>query len=96
MIDHTITLQKPKLGEKCNGCGICCTLQPCLIAQTLLDCVIGPCVALERDENRTYCGLLRRPEHYLFGKDISLEDSGKLSCELAFMLGVGQGCDSDD
>lgn len=100
--------RKPRFGEPCNGCGYCCTLHPCLLAQELLNCTTGPCVALEAQDERSICGLVRNPLAYLFkvahpDADMSLLDAAsnieagkELANDLAAALGVGMGCDSDD
>lgn len=57
---------KPRLGRPCNGCGLCCVAEPCVIAHTLIDDLpdTGPCPALEWEGGRSWCGLVRRPAHY--------------------------------
>ncbi len=51
----------------------------------------GPCPALEFEGGRFWCGVVRRPSHYLstphFGDGTVCEVLGDL-------LGIGQGCDS--
>jgi hypothetical protein len=89
-------LPKPRLGQSCNGCGMCCAAEPCHLAVEFLDCTVGPCVALETDGARTYCGLVRRPTHYLVGKSAPPAVTGPLSVHLAYMLGLGVGCDASD
>lgn len=104
----SIQLPKPKFGQACNGCGYCCSVQPCLLARELLNCHVGPCVALEVQETRHGCGLVRNPLAYLFkaanpGVDVPLLDPAPeseaahhLSGQIAATLGIGMGCDSDD
>lgn len=99
---------KPALGAPCNGCGYCCSREPCALAQEFLRCTSGPCVALERQGGKTLCGLVRNPLGYLFqaahpGQAVAvLEDApalaegARLSRELAEALGIGRGCDSLD
>lgn len=87
---------KPRRGDPCNGCGMCCTVQPCMLAVEFLNCTKGPCVALEQEGGRTYCGFVRRPVHYLMGQDAPPSATGQLQSMLAFKLGIGHGCDSDD
>lgn len=102
------SLTKPKFGEACNGCGYCCTMQPCMLAQEFLGCSTGPCCALEKQADRTVCGLVRNPLGYIFKAahpnaevDVleaapDLDASRELSSDLARALGIGSGCDSDD
>lgn len=101
-------LRKPLSGAPCNGCGYCCTVGPCQLAQDFLHCFEGPCVALERRGDSTGCGLVRNPLGYLFqaahpGANVPVLDAApatevasELSAEMARALGIGQGCDSDD
>ena len=89
-------LPKPHKGDACNGCGMCCTVQPCALAVEFLGCSEGPCIALEHADGRTYCGLVRRPVHYLLGQNAPPSATGPLQAHLAGMLGLGHGCDSDD
>lgn len=87
---------KPAKGAACNGCGYCCVQQPCKLAVELLGATSGPCIALEYADDRTYCGLVKRPAYYLFGETVTEVSTGALSVSLAAMLGLGAGCDADD
>ena len=99
---------KPSYGLACNGCGYCCTVAPCKLASEYLDCRVGPCIALESNDGKSMCGLVRNPLGYLYRKvhpetDISIlhapqliEHGADLSAQIAAALGVGRGCDSDD
>ena len=101
-------LAKPKFKDSCNGCGYCCTVGPCQLAQEFLGCTEGPCIALEAKDGRTVCGLVRNPLGYLFkaadpDADFDVlaqapqsEAGFSLSSELARALGLGMGCDSAD
>lgn len=91
-----IEIAKPKYGAPCNGCGICCQIEPCLLAQDALDCHTGPCKALEVEGDRTVCGLVRRPAWYLFGQDVPESETGWISVMFANLLGLGVGCDASD
>lgn len=108
MAKVSLQLKKPVLGAPCNGCGYCCTAQPCQLAQEYLHCMAGPCVALEVQEGRAICGLVRNPIGYLFKAthphaEVSVLDAScgsavakTLSDEISAALGVGRGCDADD
>ena len=99
---------KPKYGQPCNGCGYCCTTEPCDLASEYLDCHAGPCIALETADGKSGCGLVRNPLAYLYLhvhpdsdpailQDAKLIASGAdLSTQIAAALGVGRGCDSID
>lgn len=103
-----LRLPKPPQGSACTGCGYCCAVEPCQLAREHLKCTVGPCVALEVRDGRTFCGLVRNPLGYLFqaahpeadtpvleaAPDV--EEGHRLSVELASALGLGQGCDAAD
>lgn len=89
-------LPKPKIGSDCNSCGMCCTVEPCKLANEFLDCHVGPCIALEREGLAQVCGLVRRPAWYMFGEDRPANETGELSVYFANALGIGRGCDADD
>ena len=90
---NSMTPAKPPFGAQCNGCGICCAIQPCKLAVDLLGATVGPCSAMEFDAGRFWCGLVRSPGRYLntpeFGNEL-------LSETIARSLGVSKGCDADD
>ena len=84
--------EKPRLGEPCNGCGMCCRMVPCELAREMLGAPIGkPCPALESEDGRYWCGLVRDPVRWLgipeWGKEYTAD-------MIATALGVGRGCDS--
>jgi hypothetical protein len=88
---------KPKFGDKCNGCGVCCIIEPCLLANEALDCYEGPCAALEQQEDGSYaCGLVKRPAWYMFNEDVPSEQTKDISEFFATALGIGKGCDASD
>lgn len=101
-------LPKPTLGDACNGCGYCCTTEPCSLAQEFLRCTRGPCVALEAADGKAVCGLVRNPLGYLYQAARPGEASfalapapavhagHQLAVEIAAALGIGKGCDADD
>lgn len=79
-----------------------------MLAKEFLQCLSGPCVALETSEGSTVCGLVRNPIAYLFqaahpdsdtdvlGAPPAIELGHQLSVKFAAALGVGQGCDAID
>jgi hypothetical protein len=89
-------LAKPRLGQPCNGCGLCCAMEPCGIAREFIPDhpEEGPCRAMERHDGRFVCGMMRRPSHYMgLPNDWADEHVGSM---FAAALGSGQGCDADD
>lgn len=105
---ETLPVPKPRLHQSCNGCGYCCVVEPCQLAQEFLNCIEGPCVALEQADGRTYCGLVRNPLLHLYRAhnpaqnhtdDLMPQTSGinaDLGVQFASALGLGAGCDADD
>lgn len=64
MPDTLPILQKPKMGEACNGCGLCCKRTACPISTIFLRSETAPCIALETDGSRYFCGMVRNPSFY--------------------------------
>lgn len=57
-------LEKSAFGEPCNGCGLCCKMERCAIADMLIGEGPGPCPALEFEEGRYWCGIVRNASRY--------------------------------
>jgi hypothetical protein len=104
----TITIQalapaKPGWGEPCNGCGICCLVEPCPVGMVLSVRRQGACDALHWDvqQSRYRCGALVRPAAVL--QHVLPRQMRLLSVVLAPLLAaaagraiaVGVGCDCD-
>lgn len=89
---------KPAFGAPCNGCGYCCQTEACELSRKFLDSDKAPCIALEQDGGRYYCGLVRDPGRYLGLPDEGWRHAAArevLSHEFAFALRLGAGCDSE-
>ena len=96
MIDFPIlvpALEKPKFGEVCNGCGMCCLHEACQLSVEYLKSSVAPCVALEHDGQRFRCGLLTDPSKYL---GLKFDGNAELVPLIAEALGAGKGCDASD
>ncbi len=54
---------KPALGQPCNGCGVCCLLEPCPLGVLLSRRRQGACMAVRWDAaaRRYRCGSLSAP-----------------------------------
>jgi hypothetical protein len=87
-------VSKPKKGDACNHCGLCCMVSPCKLANELLDCRVGPCIALEKEGNM--CGLTKRPAWYLYKEQVPLDEQKDVADIFSHLLGIGKGCDSED
>lgn len=92
------TLPKPKIGDPCNGCGLCCMISVCRngayvqgLVKTLGDTVKGPCPALVNNHDGSYsCGIVLNPKRYIRKSKYREE---VLSREFAKLIGAGSGCD---
>lgn len=100
-----VVLEKPRFGQPCNGCGLCCIEEVCALGRQLGDdkvcrALIGPV------DGRYSCGLVAEP--YRFARDADLamgrsidelgDGSGENALRSMYMhlLGAGKGCDSED
>ena len=59
--------RKPSLGEPCNGCGVCCLVEPCPLGMVLSGRRAGACDALrwQADALVYRCGAITEPESVL-------------------------------
>jgi len=110
MSEYRQILPKPGFGQLCNGCGLCCAEEPCLLAMEL-GFVDAPCGILEDDgDGRFACGLTTNPYQYLSRpqseKWVAIDNVGKEECLVDLekkslieyfknRLAIGCGCDSD-
>lgn len=89
-------LPKPAYGQPCNGCGLCCKAIPCPIAEQLLGVSEGSCPALEWDDGRYWCGLIRNAHKHI----LSLNKKPWVDPVLREMIlssgAFGKACDSSD
>lgn len=98
-------LAKPAFGMPCNGCGLCCRMEVCLLGLELGN--RAACKALVAKQDGSYsCGLVLDPYRYLpedrlrTWKSIDGLQAGAGEQALkdyhAKMLAAGRGCDSED
>lgn len=91
-------INKPKIGEPCNGCGICCMFQTCRNGAYVLGLVNqfgeyaeGRCPALVQKPDKTYaCGIILNPNKYIKNKQYTAKTK---SFHFARLIGAGNGCD---
>jgi hypothetical protein len=88
---HSQAPRKPDLGEPCNGCGICCTVEPCPVGVVVSGRRTGACSALKwvEAENRYRCGVMAMPATWSAAPwlaAIAKRLAGRL-------IAAGQGCD---
>ena len=89
---------KPKIGEPCNNCGICCMSQVCGNGSFVMGLVDelgkradGRCPALiEADKGKYMCDIVRNPTKYI---KHSKYPASVLSRNFAHLIGSGIGCD---
>ena len=60
---HPAAPAKPPEGTPCNGCGLCCLLEPCPLGMLVSRRRSGTCVALRWSDvdQRYFCGILSDP-----------------------------------
>lgn len=75
--------EKPRYGSPCNGCGFCCAAEQCKLSVAVFGEVGAPCPGMQFESGRFFCGVLR-------------EAPADIQPLIAFTLGIGAGCDSDD
>lgn len=91
-------IDKPKIGQPCNGCGLCCKVQVCMngafvlkLVNRLGDTVPGPCPALVEKQDGTFaCGIILTPNKYIKSSKYPAQ---VLSKNFAILVGAGTGCD---
>lgn len=83
------TPAKPKRGEPCNGCGLCCHLEVCAIGKYAFPDSPAPCPAIAYVDGMVRCGLV------LMEQAVIRQD-GDVKPLIQEMLGTGRGCDADD
>lgn len=89
---HPAAPPKPPEGAACNGCGLCCSAEPCPLGQWLSGRRAGACVALRWHdaEQRHLCGVLDDPQAWLrwlpasWGRALTRR-----------WIAAGRGCDCD-
>lgn len=86
---------KPAVGAPCNGCGVCCTSEPCPVGMLLSRRTRGACVALEfaEDAGRYRCGLLTDPARWL--PRVLRRAAPWVAKAARRFIAAGRGCDSD-
>jgi hypothetical protein len=83
---------KPAWGAPCNGCGLCCLVEPCPLGMLLSRKRHGPCDALRWDEAQGLyrCGAISEPASVLRWRWAAL-----LLPRLARRwVAAGRGCDA--
>jgi len=83
--------KKPKFGEKCNNCGICCAVEICDVGEEIFGIdQKAPCPALMQV---TEC---KTKKTKLVCHIVMLEKASKLKPIIQELLGIGEGCGMED
>lgn len=75
---------KPPRGSPCNGCGLCCLEEVCLIGEKMFDTNTPPCPGLVTENDRYLCGVVLEADKLPGGEIVRRA------------LGIGAGCCSDN
>ena len=92
-------MEKPKIGEPCIGCGLCCLTQVCMngsyvlgLVDRLGDYAEGRCPALKESPSGRYvCDIILNPNKYIKNKSLTAKTKSRY---FAFLIGAGNGCDN--
>ena len=90
---HALAPDKPDCGVRCNGCGVCCAVEPCPVGHIYLFQFRGKCRALlwQDEASRYVCGMVVCPDHYMsLIPERWREHFGKF---FASRIAAGAGCD---
>lgn len=92
---HAAAPPKPAWGAACNGCGVCCLVEPCPVGRLVSGRRRGTCRALDWDAaaQRYVCGVLtgRRDRLPAWLRPLA----GWLQRRAPRWIAAGQGCDCD-
>ena len=99
---HQAAPQKPAEGATCNGCGVCCLLEPCPLGALLSGRRQGACDALRWAEGEQVyrCGAISAPQAVLseamprWLRPIAIGLSPVMAHLAKRWVAAGQGCDS--
>ncbi len=91
---HPEAPAKPAVGAACNGCGVCCAIDPCPIGVLVSRRRHGRCEALLWQESppRYLCGVLSEPTRFSGIGSPTL--NRWLSVFAARSIAAGAGCDA--
>lgn len=75
---------KPPFASPCNGCGLCCQLELCVVGKLMFPLEEAPCPALVKRDGRTFCAV------------VLMEKQTGVDPLVARTLGIGHGCSMAD
>ena len=90
---HPDAPAKPAPGEPCNGCGVCCTAEPCPIGAIVSGRRDGRCAALTWSDvdDRYRCGLVADPAAHL--PEVLHVAAPLIGRVVRRFISAGSGCD---
>ena len=99
---HPLAPDKPATGVPCNGCGVCCLVEPCPLGMVLSGKRRGACVALRWSEAQGVyrCGALTSPKEVVVNalprylRWVAPVCAGVLAALARRWIAAGAGCDS--
>lgn len=94
---HPAAPAKPAEGAACNGCGVCCLIEPCPVGMLVSRKRRGACLALQwsDDDARYRCGMVTQPEVHLPRALVARPAlRGFASRWARRVIAAGAGCDS--
>jgi hypothetical protein len=94
---HPEAPPKPAWGAPCNGCGVCCLVEPCPLGMLLSRRRHGACAALrwKPEMGRYVCGMLSEPLQVLGWRGAAGRAMAPLLQRLTRRwISAGAGCDA--
>lgn len=86
---------KPRHGQPCNRCGLCCMATLCPLGEAVLGRRAGPCPALRGTIGDARCGLVEDPAAFVGVRRVMEAGGTAVLREAAVLLiGSGTGCDA--
>ena len=91
---HSQAPAKPAPGRPCNGCGVCCSWQPCPAGMLISRRRTGACSALlwRAAGQRYHCGLITAPQQFVPALPGWMQPM--FAALLRRWISAGSGCDS--
>lgn len=80
VVPRAMLEKKPRHGDPCNRCGLCCTASLCDLAKAIHGERQGPCPELQWDADGSRCGLVDRT-------------TGLVQEDVRLLINSGAGCD---
>lgn len=84
---------KPKHGEPCNRCGLCCYAVQCPLSEHVFGRRPGPCPVLTGTIGDAGCGLVADPMRYSMRRTLQHGVEAMRAAAL-LLIGSGTGCDA--